>query len=326
LDVDARGDENMRAGTRVLLVEDDPSIASFVEPELEHLDFRVRCAYDGLSGLDEAETFGPELVILDIMLSKLDGVGVLKRLRQGGSSVPIIMLTARDTTLDKVHSLDLGADDYLTKPFDIEELLARIRALLLVRSRSRGCSLSRQPSPSKGRDEESVAGSARTVPFEGDESEAACPYLALHALPVERLDAVLQLYFHSAACEPDRGPTKVADPLRLERPLAHHLASRLAPAKTAEAFREAPVPVDPADVLHRLMMRAAAKNTGREPLQGSCPEDACRFVGRFGLRVWPREDLVDHASQPRHLVVHFRASPFRIISGSFVYGDRCRET
>ena len=120
----------MRAGTRVLLVEDDPSIASFVGPELEHLGFRVRCAYDGLSGLDEAETFGPELVLLDIMLPKLDGVGVLKRLRQGGSTVPVIMLTARDTTLDKVHSLDLGADDYLTKPFDIEELLARIRALL----------------------------------------------------------------------------------------------------------------------------------------------------------------------------------------------------
>ena len=120
----------MKAGTRVLLVEDDPSIASFVEPELEHLGFRVRCAHDGPSGLDEAEMFGPELVILDIMLPKLDGVGVLKRLRRGGSSVPVIMLTARDTMLDKVHSLDLGADDYLTKPFDIEELLARIRALL----------------------------------------------------------------------------------------------------------------------------------------------------------------------------------------------------
>src|ERR671921_963185 len=120
----------MRAGTRILLVEDDHSIASFVEPELEHLGFRVRCVYDGPSGLDEAETFGPELVLLDIMLPKLDGVGVLKRLRQGGSTVPVIMLTARDATLDKVHSLDLGADDYLTKPFDIEELLARIRALL----------------------------------------------------------------------------------------------------------------------------------------------------------------------------------------------------
>ena len=120
----------MRAGTSVLLVEDDPSIASFVEPELEHLGFRVRCAHDGLSGLNEAGTFRPELVVLDIMLPKLDGVAVLKRLRQEGSTVPVIMLTARDSPLDKVHSLDLGADDYLTKPFDIEELLARIRALL----------------------------------------------------------------------------------------------------------------------------------------------------------------------------------------------------
>jgi DNA-binding response OmpR family regulator len=120
----------MRPGTRILLVEDDRSIASFVAPELEHLGFHVRCAYDGLSGLEEARKFKPELVILDIMLPGLDGVGVLQRVRQAGSRVPVIMLTARDSTLDKVHSLDRGADDYLTKPFDIEELLARIRALL----------------------------------------------------------------------------------------------------------------------------------------------------------------------------------------------------
>ena len=120
----------MRPGTRILLVEDDHSIAGFVEPELEHTGFQVRCAYDGPSGLEEAGRFRPELIILDIMLPRLDGVGVLKRLRQEGSRVPVIMLTARDTTLDKVHSLDHGADDYLTKPFDIEELLARIRALL----------------------------------------------------------------------------------------------------------------------------------------------------------------------------------------------------
>jgi DNA-binding response OmpR family regulator len=120
----------MKRGTRILLVEDDRSIAGFVEPELEHLGFHVRCVHDGVTGLEEAETFSPALVILDIMLPGLDGVGVLKRMRQGGSRVPVIMLTARDTTLDKVHSLDLGADDYLTKPFDIEELLARIRALL----------------------------------------------------------------------------------------------------------------------------------------------------------------------------------------------------
>jgi len=120
----------MRAGTRLLLVEDDRSIVSFVEPELERLGLRVRSAFDGATGLEEARTFEPALIVLDIMLPGLDGVGVLKRLRHEGSRVPVIMLTARDTTLDKVHSLDLGADDYLTKPFDIEELTARIRALL----------------------------------------------------------------------------------------------------------------------------------------------------------------------------------------------------
>src|SRR5918994_2414781 len=120
----------MRPGSRILLVEDDRSIAGFVEPELEHLGFLVRCAYDGIAALEEARKFGPALILLDIMLPGLDGVGVLKRLRQEGNKVPVIMLTARDTTLDKVHSLDRGADDYLTKPFDIEELLARIRALL----------------------------------------------------------------------------------------------------------------------------------------------------------------------------------------------------
>src|ERR687889_469847 len=102
----------MRPGTRILLVEDDRAIAGFVEPELEHLGFQVRCAYDGVTGLEDAQKFGPALIVLDIMLPGLDGVGVLKRLREGGSRVPVIMLTARDTTLDK------------------EELLARIRALL----------------------------------------------------------------------------------------------------------------------------------------------------------------------------------------------------
>ena len=120
----------MTPGTRILLVEDDRSIAGFVEPELERAGFLVRCAYDGVTGLEEARKFGPALIVLDIMLPGLDGVGILKRLREEGIGVPVIMLTARDTTLDKVHSLDRGADDYLTKPFDIEELLARIRALL----------------------------------------------------------------------------------------------------------------------------------------------------------------------------------------------------
>lgn len=120
----------MRAGTRILVVEDDESIAQLVELELEHRNFNVRCAYDGLAGLEELGRFEPEVVILDIMLPKLDGVGVLRRLRQQGVSTPVIMLTARDSSLDKVHSLDHGADDYLTKPFDIEKLMARLRALV----------------------------------------------------------------------------------------------------------------------------------------------------------------------------------------------------
>jgi len=120
----------MEPVTRVLVVEDDRDIARLVELALEQRGFEVRCAHDGPSGLTAAKTFDPAGVILDIMLPKMDGVGVLKRLRESGSRVPVIMLTARDTIPDKVHSLDLGADDYLTKPFDLEELLARLRALL----------------------------------------------------------------------------------------------------------------------------------------------------------------------------------------------------
>lgn len=120
----------MKAGTRILVIEDDEAIAEFVQLELEHRGLRVRCAYDGPSGLKAVEEFDPAVVVLDIMLPGIDGVGVLKRFRQQGNKVPVIMLTARDTPADKVHSLDTGADDYLTKPFDTEELMARVRALL----------------------------------------------------------------------------------------------------------------------------------------------------------------------------------------------------
>ena len=120
----------MKPGTRILIVEDDHSIARLVQLELEHRGFVVRCAHDGPSGLEAASEFEPSAVILDIMLPGIDGVGILKRLRQRGNRVPVIMLTARDASADKVHSLDTGADDYLTKPFDTEELMARLRALL----------------------------------------------------------------------------------------------------------------------------------------------------------------------------------------------------
>ncbi len=120
----------MKSGTRILVVEDDRSIARLVQLELEHRNFVVRCAHDGPSGLEAISDFKPAAIVLDIMLPKLDGVGVLKHLRAVGNKVPVMMLTARGDSLDKVHSLDRGADDYLTKPFDMEELMARLRALL----------------------------------------------------------------------------------------------------------------------------------------------------------------------------------------------------
>jgi len=120
----------MKPGTRILIVEDDRSIARLLQLELEHRDLKVRCAYDGPSGLEATAEFEPAAVVLDIMLPGMDGVGVLKKLRQQGNKVPVIMLTARDASADKIHSLDIGADDYLTKPFDTEELMARLRALL----------------------------------------------------------------------------------------------------------------------------------------------------------------------------------------------------
>ncbi len=120
----------MRPGTRVLVIEDDDYTARLLKLQLEHHDLEVRRECDGPSGLKAAEQFDPEIIVLDIMLPGLDGVGVLKELRRRGNRVPVIMLTARDTPLDKVYSLDAGADDYLSKPFSMEELLARIRALL----------------------------------------------------------------------------------------------------------------------------------------------------------------------------------------------------
>ncbi|QYJ16054.1 Response regulator MprA [Rubrobacter xylanophilus DSM 9941] len=120
----------MRPGTRILIVEDDAAISRLLQLELEHRGYEVSCAADGEEALADFERLRPDVVVLDIMLPGLDGVGVLRRLREAGHRTPVIMLTARDAIRDKIHSLDRGADDYLTKPFDVEELLARMRAVL----------------------------------------------------------------------------------------------------------------------------------------------------------------------------------------------------
>ena len=114
---------------KILLVEDEEKLARFVELELTHEGYRVDKAFDGRAGLEKAEGGGYDLILLDIMLPGLNGLEVLRRLRKT-SAVPVIMLTARDAVMDKVNGLDTGADDYVTKPFSIEELLARIRVCL----------------------------------------------------------------------------------------------------------------------------------------------------------------------------------------------------
>lgn len=115
---------------RVLVVEDDPSISRLLQLELDHRGFEVFCIADGGSALQSIETLHPGVVILDILLPGMDGERILALVRRTNRKLPVIMLTARDAPRDKIRNLDGGADDYLTKPFNIDELEARIRALL----------------------------------------------------------------------------------------------------------------------------------------------------------------------------------------------------
>jgi two-component system OmpR family response regulator len=117
-------------GVRILLVEDEEKLAKFVQLELSYEGYEVSVAHDGLSGLMAARDQTPDLIILDWMMPGLTGVEVCRRLRQTGTATPVILLTAKDDVSDRVEGLDAGADDYVVKPFSIEELLARVRAHL----------------------------------------------------------------------------------------------------------------------------------------------------------------------------------------------------
>ena len=120
----------MTSGFRVLVVEDDPSISRLLELELRHRGMEIQVAADGLAGLTHAERHRHDVILLDILLPVMDGERMLARLRQQGVRTPVIMLTARDGDRDKIRNLEAGADDYLTKPFNVDELVARIRAVL----------------------------------------------------------------------------------------------------------------------------------------------------------------------------------------------------
>ena len=115
---------------RLLVVDDEPNIVELLSASLRFAGFEVETAAGGLEAVDKARTFRPDLLVLDVMMPGLDGFGVVRRLRQDGVRTPVVFLTAKDATEDKVQGLTLGGDDYVTKPFSLEEVVARIRAVL----------------------------------------------------------------------------------------------------------------------------------------------------------------------------------------------------
>ncbi|MGX9135073.1 response regulator transcription factor [Rummeliibacillus sp. JY-2-4R] len=124
--------------THILVIEDEPQIARVLKVELEYEGYQVTVEQEGKSGLEIALRTGIDLILLDIMLPGLSGIEILRRLRKENRTTPVILLTARNSTIDKVTGLDQGANDYVTKPFEIEELLARIRACIRHTSNKMG--------------------------------------------------------------------------------------------------------------------------------------------------------------------------------------------
>jgi len=118
------------AEARLLVVDDEPNIVELLSASLRYAGFDVTSARNGREALKAVRDFRPDLLVLDVMMPDLDGFGLLRRLRSDGSRLPVLFLTARDGTEDKVTGLTLGGDDYVTKPFSLEEVLARIRAIL----------------------------------------------------------------------------------------------------------------------------------------------------------------------------------------------------
>ena len=115
---------------RILVVDDEPAVRDAVERALGFEGYKVQLAEDGLDALEQLALGPPDAIVLDVLMPRMDGLELCKRIRAAGDDIPILMLTARETVADRVSGLDAGADDYLVKPFALQELLARLRALL----------------------------------------------------------------------------------------------------------------------------------------------------------------------------------------------------
>jgi len=168
---------------KILVVEDDAQIVRVLRLELEHEGYEVETASDGLTGLEKALK-EPDLVVLDVMLPKMDGLEICRRVR-AKSRVPIIMLTAKDRIAERVGGLDIGADDYLTKPFSIEELLARVRARL--RERNPASRILTVRDLTMDRDRHEVIRGGRVIALTAKEY-ALLEYLLLHRNKVHTRD------------------------------------------------------------------------------------------------------------------------------------------
>lgn len=115
---------------RILIVDDEPAVRDALRRSLSFEGYAAQTAADGVEALEKADAYRPDLIVLDVLMPRMDGLTAARRLRAAGQRVPVLMLTARDTVGDRVTGLDAGADDYLVKPFELDELLARVRALL----------------------------------------------------------------------------------------------------------------------------------------------------------------------------------------------------
>ncbi len=192
---------------KILIVEDEKKLARYLQLELMHEGYDIRVVHDGRSAIEQHEAWGSDLILLDLMLPELSGIEVCRRVRQH-DDVPIIMLTAKDDVSDKVMGLDMGADDYMTKPFAIEELLARIRVALKRHSSERegGARVLEEGSLRLDRDSRELSWNGQNIPLTKKEFDLL-EYLMLNrSVAVSRSELLDKVWGYSYA-----GDTNVVD-------------------------------------------------------------------------------------------------------------------
>ncbi len=192
---------------KILIVEDEKKLARYLQLELTHEGYDIRVVHDGRSAIEQHAAWGSDLILLDLMLPELSGIEVCRRIRQH-DDVPIIMLTAKDDVSDKVMGLDMGADDYMTKPFAIEELLARIRVALKRRSSEResGARVLEEGALRLDRDSRELSWSGQNIPLTKKEFDLL-EYLMLNrGVAVSRSELLDKVWGYSYV-----GDTNVVD-------------------------------------------------------------------------------------------------------------------